>query len=89
MRLARGGKFIVRVQDQQRLLPKVEAGARFFQTQAIFDFEKLARAAEAMHAVGAKVIAGVLLLRSPRSITFINERLAGLMVPDAVAQRLT
>jgi methylenetetrahydrofolate reductase (NADPH) len=67
---------------------KVQAGARFFQTQAIFDFDKLARATEAMHSAGAKVIAGVLLLRSPRSIRFINERLAGLVVPDALARRL-
>ncbi|MCE5203882.1 MAG: methylenetetrahydrofolate reductase [Coriobacteriales bacterium] len=72
----------------ERARAKVEAGARFFQTQAIFDIDKLARAVEAMHEVGAKVIAGVLLLRSPRAIDFINERLAGLMVPDAIAQRI-
>lgn len=75
--------------QRTRAEQKVEAGARFFQTQAIFDFEKLARATEAMHAAGAKVIAGVLLLRSRRSIQFINERLAGLMVPDEVARRLS
>jgi methylenetetrahydrofolate reductase (NADPH) len=67
---------------------KVEAGARFFQTQAVFDFDKLARATEAMHAVGAKVIAGVLILRSVRTIDFINEKLAGLMVPEHIAQRI-
>lgn len=74
--------------QRTRAEQKVEAGCRFFQTQAIFDFDKLARATEAMHAVGAKVIAGVLILRSARTIDFINKRLAGLMVPDAVAQRL-
>jgi methylenetetrahydrofolate reductase (NADPH) len=67
---------------------KVAAGVRFFQTQAIFDFDKLARATEAMHAVGAKVIAGVLILRSVRTIDFINNKLAGLRVPDAVAERI-
>jgi methylenetetrahydrofolate reductase (NADPH) len=34
------------------------------------------------------VIAGILLLRSERAIRFINERLAGLMVPDHVASRI-
>ena len=71
-----------------RAAEKVAAGARFFQTQAVFDFDKFARAADAMHALGAKVIAGVLLLRNAKVVDFINERLAGLMVPDAIADRI-
>jgi 5,10-methylenetetrahydrofolate reductase len=67
---------------------KVAAGATFFQTQAIFDLEKLARATEEMHAAGAKVIAGILLLKSPKVVSFINERLAGLMVPEAIGARI-
>jgi 5,10-methylenetetrahydrofolate reductase len=74
--------------QRTRAEQKVEAGARFFQTQAIFDFDKLARATEAIHAAGAKVIAGVLVLRSARTIDFINNKLAGLMVPDEVAERI-
>ena len=60
---------------------KRTAGARFFQTQAIFDIDKLARATEVVHANGGKVIAGILLLRSAKAIDFINTKLAGLMVP--------
>lgn len=67
---------------------KVEAGMRFFQTQAIFDMAKLERAVEALRPMGVKVIAGVLLLRSPRVIDFINRRLAGLMVPEHIADRI-
>ena len=67
---------------------KVESGVRFFQTQAVFDMEKLERAVEALRPMGAKVIAGVLLLRSPRAIDFINNKLAGLMVPDHIADRI-
>lgn len=67
---------------------KIAAGVRFFQTQAIFDMDKLTRAVDAVHAKGAKVIAGILILRSPRVIKFINERLAGLMVPDHIAARI-
>jgi methylenetetrahydrofolate reductase (NADPH) len=74
--------------QRTRAEQKVEAGVRFFQTQAIFDFDKLARATEAMHAVGAKVIAGVLILRSAKTIDFINRKLAGLMVPEHVADRI-
>jgi 5,10-methylenetetrahydrofolate reductase len=67
---------------------KVESGVRFFQTQAIFDMAKLERAVEALRPMGVKVIAGVLLLRSPRAIDFINRKLAGLMVPDHIADRI-
>ncbi|MDO8914640.1 MAG: methylenetetrahydrofolate reductase [Coriobacteriia bacterium] len=74
--------------QKARIEEKVAAGARFFQTQAVFDLDKLARATDAAHAAGAKVIAGVLLLRSPKAIDFINERLAGLMVPDTIADRI-
>ncbi len=44
---------------------KIEAGARFFQTQAVIDIDKFARAAEALTPTGAKLIAGVLLLQEP------------------------
>jgi len=71
-----------------RVEGKIAAGARFFQTQAIFDIDKLQRAVDALHPLGAKVIAGVLVLRSPRAIDFINQRLAGLMIPDAIAERI-
>lgn len=67
---------------------KMAAGVRFFQTQAVFDMDKLARAVDAVHAKGGKVIAGILVLRNPRVIRFINERLAGLMVPQHIAARI-
>lgn len=74
--------------QKARTEEKIAAGARFFQTQAVFDLDKLARATEAVHAAGAKVIAGVLLLRSAKAIDFINQRLAGLMVPEHIARRI-
>ncbi len=71
-----------------RTLRKVEAGAQFFQTQAVFDLDKLARATDALHDVGAKVIAGILLLKNPRVIDFINNKLAGLMIPPHIEARI-
>lgn len=72
----------------ERAQQKIDAGATFFQTQAITDIDKLARAADALRPTGAKLIAGILLFKSPRVIKFINERLAGLMVPDHIADRI-
>jgi len=72
----------------ERALQKIEAGAVFFQTQAVTDVEKFARAADALRPTGAKLIAGVLLLKNPRVIKFINERLAGLMIPEHISDRI-
>lgn len=71
-----------------RIEQKIAAGVRFFQTQAIFNMDKLQRAVDAVRPMGAKVIAGVLVIRSPRVVTFVNEHLAGLMVPDRIAERI-
>ena len=73
----------------ERGLQKIEAGAEFFQTQAVTDIAKFTRAVEALEPTGAKLIAGILLFKSPRVIKFINERLAGLMVPDWITERIT
>ncbi|MDZ4170137.1 MAG: methylenetetrahydrofolate reductase [Coriobacteriia bacterium] len=72
----------------ERALQKVEAGAQFFQTQAVMDVDVFAERAAVLREAGAKVIAGVLLLKSARVIKFINERLAGLMVPEHLAKRI-
>jgi len=72
----------------ERALQKIDAGAVFFQTQAVTDVEKFARAADALRPTGAKLIAGVLLLKNPRVIKFINERLAGLMIPEHISDRI-
>ncbi|HSK47462.1 MAG TPA: methylenetetrahydrofolate reductase [Coriobacteriia bacterium] len=72
----------------ERALQKAEAGARFFQTQAVTDVEKFARAAAAFEPYGVKLIAGVLLFKSGRVIDFINSKLAGLMVPEHIESRI-
>lgn len=71
-----------------RALGKVHAGAAFFQSQAIFDLERFAQTMDELRPSGVKVIAGVLLLKSPRVVDFINKRLAGLMVPEHIAERI-
>jgi 5,10-methylenetetrahydrofolate reductase len=72
----------------ERAQQKIDAGATFFQTQAVTDIDKFARAAEALRPTGAKLIAGVLLLKSANVIKFINERLAGMMVPQHISDRI-
>lgn len=72
----------------RRTRAKIAAGARFFQTQAYYDEERFARAADLVHGHGAKILAGILLLRSPKVIDYINANVAGLFVPEAVRERI-
>lgn len=74
--------------QRARIEQKIEAGVRFFQTQAIFTMDKLARAVDELRPTGARIIAGVLVLKSPRVIDFVNSHLAGMMVPEHIAERI-
>lgn len=74
--------------QKRRIAQKIEAGAEFFQTQACMDLELFLRRTEEIQALGGKVIAGVILLKSERVINFINTKLAGMMIPDEVATRI-
>ena len=71
-----------------KLRKKAAAGARFFQTQAVFDPDKLARFAAAVAPLGTPVIAGILLLKSAAMARFINTNIPGLQVPDEIIKEL-
>jgi 5,10-methylenetetrahydrofolate reductase len=71
-----------------RIYQKIEAGAQFFQTQAVMDVEKAIPRIEQIQRLGAKVIPGVLLLKNSKVIGFINNRLEGLHVPTDLASRI-
>ncbi len=72
----------------QKFRKKVAAGARFFQTQAIFDTAKLERFMNEANQLGAPVLAGILLLKSSRMARFLNDNIPGIQVPREVVERL-
>ena len=72
----------------QKVRKKVDCGARFFQTQAVFDQAALNRFMTAMAPLQVPVLAGVLLLRSARMARFLNERIPGVRVPENLIVRL-
>jgi methylenetetrahydrofolate reductase (NADPH) len=71
-----------------KLTKKAAAGARFFQTQAFFDPEKLRTFCDAVKPLGVKVIAGIFLLKSARMARFVTANIPGLRVPDALIEEL-
>jgi len=71
-----------------KLTKKTAAGARFFQTQAVFDPQRLADFCSIVQPLDVKVIAGVLVLKSAKMADFINRNIPGLKIPAAIVERL-
>ncbi|MBS3814302.1 methylenetetrahydrofolate reductase [Candidatus Bipolaricaulota bacterium] len=69
---------------------KVEKGAEFFQTQAVYDSEVLKRYMEGLRDEGidVPVLVGILPLKSAGMARFMNKNIAGVSVPDNVIELL-
>lgn len=67
---------------------KIAAGARFFQTQAVYDIDSFASFMEFANERSAPVLAGIVVLRSARMARFMNANIPGIAVPDRVIAEL-
>ena len=74
---------------QKRFEKKLEAGAQFFQSQMITDFDKLDKFMNQIASISDKpILAGVFLLKSAKNANFINKYVPGVNIPDSIIQRL-
>ncbi len=71
-----------------KLRKKVDAGAQFIQTQAVFEPGAFMRFMDRAGELGAPVLAGIIPVTSPRMARFLNARVPGVNVPPWVIQRL-
>lgn len=67
---------------------KVQAGAEFFQTQAVYEVDKFASFREKAKHLNVPVMAGIVLLKSPAMAKFMNANVAGIHVPDEIINEL-
>ncbi|MGQ0666167.1 MAG: methylenetetrahydrofolate reductase [Nitrospiraceae bacterium] len=67
---------------------KVKAGARFFQTQAVYHPELFASFMKAVRPFKVKVLAGILLLRNAKMAEFMNANIPGMSVPKEMIEEL-
>jgi methylenetetrahydrofolate reductase (NADPH) len=72
----------------KRLEKKLKAGAKFFQTQAIFSVQQMDDFMSKVRPTGAKIIAGVLLVRTLKTALFLREKVPGVHVPDELIKLL-
>ena len=74
---------------QSRFERKLEAGAQFFQSQLISDFELLEKFMDKIAAGSDKpILAGIFLLKSAKNAQFINKYVPGVNIPQAIIDRL-
>ncbi|MBM7855631.1 methylenetetrahydrofolate reductase (NADPH) [Desulfohalotomaculum tongense] len=75
-----------------RLEKKINAGADFIQTQSIFDMQRFEKFMDMVRRRGlhkkVHIIAGVTPLKSARAAKFIQQRVAGMLVPDEIIERM-
>ena len=75
-----------------RLGKKVEAGARFVQTQIVFNVDRFREFMGRVHDLGldrkVPILAGVAPIRSVKAATFMRDEVPGMEVPDRLIRRM-
>lgn len=67
---------------------KIDAGSQFFQTQAIYDTDSLARFLDAAKLGDVALLAGVIPLKSAKMGAWLNANVPGVHVPCALLEEL-
>jgi methionine synthase I (cobalamin-dependent)/5,10-methylenetetrahydrofolate reductase len=74
--------------ELRRFMYKVEAGAEFSVTQPVFDVSQLERFLREIDGVRIPIVAGIWPLVSARNAEFLANEVPGVVVPDAILQRM-
>ena len=71
-----------------RVRAKLDAGADLLMTQPVYDLGTLEEFFERLGTVEAPVLLGILPLMSSRHTEFIHNELEGVIIPDAIRERM-
>ena len=71
-----------------KMKKKIAAGAKFFQTQAVYDIEHMRKFRELTKDMDCKILAGIVPLKSPGMAKFMTANVPGIFVPDDQIERL-
>jgi len=67
---------------------KIEAGAQFFQTQAIYDIRIFENFLSKVRHLKVPILGGIVLLKSASMARFMNKNVAGVSVPDNLIKEM-
>lgn len=71
-----------------KMQKKINAGAKFFQTQAVYDIEHMRKFRELTKDMDCKILAGIVPLKSPGMAKFMTANVPGIFVPEDQIERL-
>ncbi|MFH1730087.1 MAG: methylenetetrahydrofolate reductase [Planctomycetota bacterium] len=71
-----------------KLEKKVEAGAKFIQTQAVYDAAQLETFMKAAGHIDVPILAGIVMLKNAKMAEFMNANVAGVSVPDKLIEEM-
>lgn len=71
-----------------KMKKKIQAGAKFFQTQAVYDIKVIKNFMEKVKDFDTKVLVGVIPLKSAGMAKYMNKNVPGIHVPDDIIQRM-
>jgi len=67
---------------------KIATGARFFQTQAVYDVDSFAKFMRSIEKFNVPILAGVIPLKSAGMARFMNKNVAGVFVPEELIDKM-
>ena len=67
---------------------KIAVGARFFQTQAVYDVDAFAKFMKRVEGFRIPILVGVIPLKSAGMARFMNKNVAGVFVPDELINKM-
>lgn len=71
-----------------KLEKKIAAGAKYIQTQAIYDLDLFEKFIKRVKGFDVPILGGIILLKSPGMARFMNKNVAGVSVPDNMIKEM-
>jgi 5,10-methylenetetrahydrofolate reductase len=68
---------------------KIAAGAKFFQTQAVYEPDTFAKFMKRAEKFKVPILVGLIPLKSAGMARFMNKNVAGVFVPDDIIEQMT
>jgi methylenetetrahydrofolate reductase (NADPH) len=72
-----------------KMKKKIEAGASFFQTQAVYEPDKFEDFMNRVQGFNVPVIAGIVILKGAAMAKFMNQNVAGITVPESIIEEMS
>lgn len=71
-----------------KMKKKIDSGAQFFQTQAVFDIKRFSFFMKKVSKYNVPIIAGIILLKSAKMAVYMNDNVAGVYVPPNLMEQI-